>query len=267
MDNILTEDLKKQFEALPVEIQKAISDVDLPIKLQEIVKNNKLMIDQAGGLETETILVLFGLESLENYVKNLIANVGLSSIQASIVAHDVNESIFKNIRESLKKINDQTSKEENINERPADLVASNKKTGNISGNLAKEDVLAGIENPENIKNNEERVSVSSQKSNSLIPETYETIDKGIEIKINNLPEIAPKIIPMTSFLSPKQTEPFHENTSPIENIVESKLANTVIVPKETIIVEEKTKLPEKSKISDIPQKPQGSSDPYREPTI
>jgi len=244
MDEILTQDLKKQFETLPIEVQKAISAVDLPTKLQEIVKNNKLMIDQAGALEIETVLVLFGLEPLENYVSNLVKNVGLSGIQASIVAHDANELIFKNIRESLKNINNQISEEENKNV-----------TEKIN-NPTKENVLAGIENPESIKGNENSISISSLKSNSMNPETHETIDKDVEIKINNLPEIAPKaILPVLSSLNFERKEPFHQNISPVNNIVESKLNSTVIVPKKIILIEEKTKLPEK---------PKQAGDPYRE---
>jgi hypothetical protein len=254
MDEILTQDLKKQFDALPPEVQKAISGVDLPTKLQEIVKNNKLMIDQAGGLEVETILVLFGLEPLENYTKNLINNVGLTSIQASVVAHDVNESIFKGVRDILKQINDAMVSEEK-NPAKQDIVPT------------KENVLAGIEQPENIKNTESSISISSLKSNtSAIPETHpEMASEGIEIKINNLPEIAPEAIlpatrtsmsiPVPPGITKSSTEPIHVNISPVQNIVETKMTETVAVPKITIAVEEKTKLPEKST---------ASSDPYRE---
>ena len=304
----MTQNLKKQFDALPSDVQNAISDVNLSTKLQEIVKNNKLMIDQAGKLETETVLVLFGLEPLENYVNNLIKKVGLSSIQASLVAHDVNEAIFKNIRDTLKTIND-------------GLLKAEKETPEQTSNPTKEDVLAGIENPEGIKSDEKSISLSSLQSNGAKPEIHEVMDKGVEIKINNspsnlsskemlsntlssapvskqaeplhlnipdinknaveskpvimpkiqngkeeieiktdnLPEIAPAVLsPMVSSLISKQTPPFHTNISPVENIVKSKLNDTVIVPKQTIVIEEKTKLPEK---------PKGVVDSYREPII
>jgi len=238
-------DFKDYIETLPPEIKQAIYSIDYPQKLQEIVKNNKLLIDQAGKLEAETTLVMAGIEPMDKYVKNLQTNVGLSSIQASIVAHDVNELIFKNIRESLKKINDQIIEEDEV---------LNEKI-----EPSKEDVLTGIENPANIKNNEESVSISSLKSNSINPETHESIDKGIEIRINNLPEIAPEaMLPIASSLASKPAEPFHQNISPVQNIVESKLTSTVAVPKENIVVEEKTKLPEK---------PKTSGDPYRESII
>ncbi len=238
-------DFKDYIETLPPELKQAIYSIDYPKKLQEIVKNNKLMIDQAGKLEAETTLVMAGIEPMDKYVGNLIKNVGLPSIQASVVAHDVNESIFKNIREALKKINDEILEEDKIIEKISIPT--------------KKDVLTKIENPENIKNNEESVSISSLKSNGANPETHEVIDRGIEIKINNLPEIAPEaMLPSISALTSKPAEPLHQNVSPVQNIVESKLTSTVVVPKETVVVEEKTKLPEK---------PKPASDPYRESVI
>ena len=240
---------KEYIKTLPPELRQAIFSVDYAQKLQEIVKNNKLMIDQAGKLEAETSLVMIGIEPIDKYVGNLVKNVGLSSIQASIVAHDVNESIFKNIRESLKVLSDTMEEEE---------VASEIITP-ISPVPTKETIVAGIENPENIKENEESISISSLRSNSGTPEIHESIDNGVEIRINTLPEIAPKaILPTVSSLVTKREEPFHLNIPPINNIVESKMTNAVIVPKETIIVPDKTKLPEKPKLV---------VDPYKEPII
>ena len=85
------------------------------------------------------------------------------------------------------------------------------------------------------------------------------IGNNIEIKNDLLPEIAPEsMLPAQAILT--KQEPYHENVSPVENIVQSKMTETVIVPKETIVVEEKTKLPEKARPSD-------STDPYREPVL
>jgi hypothetical protein len=225
MDDTTTQDLKKQFDALPPEVQRAITDADLSAKLLEIVKNNKLLIDQAAGLETATMLVLFGLEPLENYTQSLMKNVGLSSIQASVVAHDVNETIFKSVRDFLKQINSETAEAE----------ASEKITD---------------------ENKENEPLATPIKLNIPTQEIHADMAKeGIEIQTNNLPEIAPMASLPTSFISAQKTEPLHQNIPPIQNIVETKMTETVAVPKETIVSEEKTKLPEK---------PASSSDPYRE---
>ena len=222
MDEKLKQNLKKQFDSLPVELQKAITSADISSKLQEIVKNNKLMIDQAGNVEMETRLVLLGLQPLENYVENLEKRVGLSSAQASTIAHDVNEKIFKNIREILRNINDAIlGKEVGVDN---------------TNNPSKEEILDGIENPEKIENN-----------------------KIVDSEMSNLPEIAPVPgLPAISSLMSKSMEPYHQNISPVNNIVESKLNETIVMPKQNIVIEEKTKLPEKPRLS---------TDPYRESII
>ena len=100
---------------------------------------------------------------------------------------------------------------------------------------SKEEILSGIENPEPTKNN-------------LLPEIY--------------PE---PTLPSPSASAPARSiltkqEPYHENISPVKNIVQTKMTEPVVVPKETIVVQEQSKLPEKNKPSD-------STDPYREPVI
>lgn len=263
MDEKSTKDLlKEQFDTLPTSVQKAITSIDLSAILQQIVKDNKLMIDQAGGLDTETVLVLFGLEPGENFTNNLMKNLGLSSIQASVVTHDVNELIFKKVRENLKQINNDKLLQQKKEEEAEVAVA---------GNPSKETVLAGIEQPENIKSNEQSISMSSLRSSIPTPQEVhsEMANEGIEIrpaeqpfgqvKINNLPEIAPEaILPMVSSTTTtlKPSEPFHVNISPVSNIVEAKLTSTVAVPNENIVIQEKTKIPSKPAV-----------DPYRESII
>lgn len=263
MDNTLTQDLKKQFDSLPPELQRAISGIDLSEKLQEIVKKHRLMIDQAGKLEIETVLVLFGLERLEKYIKNLTDNVGLSNIQAAEVAHDVNEVIFKGVREILKKINDGIAEQEKAEDK---VIKDNRISKD--GNPTKEDVLAGIENPTNINSGEESVSISSQKSNNPTQEVYQNIGDGVEIRPNSLPEITPDAIKneIVMMKKMKPVVPLHQNVAPVNDIVKSKMTETVIVPKKNITVEEKTKLPEKTQ-QKTDDKPKTSGDPYREPII
>ncbi len=208
MDNDLQNNLQETFQSLPKELQEAISAADLPRKLEAVTKDNKLMIDQAGKVQNETVLVLLGLEPLENYVDNLVKNVGLSKETAEAVANDVNELIFKNVRKTLEKISEEDKTAET------------------------EETIPAAENP---------VETKTKNEDTLLPEIY--------------PET---VLPAQSILT--KQEPYHENVSPVENIVQSKMTETIIVPKKNIVVEEKSKLPEKSQPSD-------SSDPYREPII
>lgn len=240
MDDETLNQLKEQFETLPEEVQQAIVDTNLPDKLQQVVKKNQLMIDQAGILETETDLVLYGIEPLENYTANLARQLQLPKDKALAIAHDVDDLIFKNIRDSLKKINEE-------------VIAAENEAAKTPGTPSKEETLAGIENPGQIKMNEQSVSMSNLTSNNPKPLMPVTKVNGVEIRPSILPEINPEAV-----LPIKESVPYHENVSPVPNIVEAKMTETVAVPKETIIVEEKTKLPEK-------EMPKPSVDAYREP--
>jgi len=230
MQKIISDQLAK----LPTTIKDAITAIDYPQKLEMITRNNKLLIDQAGKLETETTLVMLGLEPLTDYTGNLEKNVGLSKNEAIAVAHDVNELIFKNIREALKKINEEADS----------ATAENPAT-------------KGVWQPTDVSVQQEAAPVAPKPVEQV--EQKITPQKNAEIKNDLLPEIAPEApLPATqSPFTPKQ-EPYHENISPVQNIVASKMTETVVMPKEKIVIEEKTKLPEKKLPSD-------SSDPYREP--
>jgi hypothetical protein len=237
MDDLLKTKLKKQYEMLPVELQKAIASADLATKLQDISKKNRLLIDQAGDLEMETMIVLLGLEPLTNYTNNLIKNANMSQVLASAVAHDVDEMIFKNIRESLRKIN-------NEEESFVDNLEEGIKVPEVSVEPSREDVISGIENPKDLKQKEDSVSISSLRSNNP-PEIFATENlKGIEIRKENLPEIPPEAMLPAKIPGKVATETYHQNISPVENIIQSKNSSPVVVPREKIIITEKTKLPE-----------------------
>ena len=239
--NIIAEQLKN----LPQELRDAILAVDYPTKLQTITKNNKLMIDQAGKLETQTSLVLLGLEPLTDYVSNLRENLDLSKDEALAVAHDADELIFKNVRETLKAMSEAA-------------IAAENEIVKTAGTPSKAETLAGIENPAGIAAKEQSVSFSALDSNSGKERRPDENMDGIEIRKSMLPEIRPN-----AMLPIKPIVPYHENISPVENIVQAKMTETVAVPKEVIAVEEKTKLPEKIAPETI--QPRGEGDPYREP--
>jgi hypothetical protein len=195
------------------------------------------MIDQAGKLEVETTLVMAGMEPINEYNNNLVKNVGLNRNLATIVAHDVDELIFKNIREALKKINNE---EDNT-----DII--------VSTEPSREEILSEIENPSSIKVNSVSLSSLGSNSNIVSEPLPEKLGQNIEIRRDVLPEV----IPESSIIRRVEMNILPKNISPISNIIETKSTQTVISPKQQVVVEEKTKLPERPKVSD----------PYREPII
>lgn len=244
MDEETKKIIADQMEILPEDVKKAILSVDYSAQLQEVVKRNHLLIDQAGSLETETTLTLLGLEPIADYVENISRELALPREKALIVAHDVDELIFKNIRESLQTMNNEAlAEEQEIMERENNSIPT--------GTLDRNNVMSGIENPKNIP--EESISISSLKSNSLNPEyPVENMTKGIEIRKDMSLEIPPE-----AKLPIKTQEPLHINIPPTKNIIEEKLTNIVSIPTEKVVVEENSKLPNKS----------AGYDPYREPIM
>ncbi len=216
MDETLKQDLAKRFDILPPDLQAAISNIDLNNKIQEISKKNKLLIDQAGGLEIATLLVLFGFQPLGKYIDTLTTKANMPITQAMQVAQDVNESIFKNVRETLKRIDDL--------------------------------LLSGKENTE-IQTQDRPTMNMNSTQNTTKPNT----DTRLTINKNILPEELPKN-PLSSFsvVNQKTTEYINKNIPPVSNVIGSKLNSTVTIPKQNIIIEEKNKIPQKPDISKDP---------------
>jgi hypothetical protein len=109
--------LKTQFQKLPKNLQDAITSVSLQEKLKKVVKKFMLHIDQAGALENETVLVMLGLESSDDYRENIRRALNIADGRAEMIANNINQEIFLQIRETLKEIS-QTS--ENTGENSLD---------------------------------------------------------------------------------------------------------------------------------------------------
>ncbi|MDP3726088.1 MAG: hypothetical protein Q8R36_02730 [bacterium] len=96
--------IQEQFKVLPKDVQSAILAVDLRKKLQTITEKHRLHLDQAGVLETETLFIMLGLEHPKDYIANITRELHIDAEHAKKIAVDINEQIFRPIRESLKKI-------------------------------------------------------------------------------------------------------------------------------------------------------------------
>ncbi|MAG12509.1 hypothetical protein CL630_01725 [bacterium] len=96
--------IQNQFKTLPKDVQEAILSVDLRKNLQIITEKHNLHVDQAGALENETLFIMLGLEHPRDYIRNIMRELDIDTSAAKKLATDVNEQIFRPIRESLKKI-------------------------------------------------------------------------------------------------------------------------------------------------------------------
>lgn len=101
MDSDIQNIIKAQVAKMPQSVRDALKEIRFTEQIRTVAQKNGLRIDQAGVVEAETMLTLLGLEHPDAFVKNLSKDGSLSSAQAEIVARDVNETIFKNIKHAL----------------------------------------------------------------------------------------------------------------------------------------------------------------------
>lgn len=97
LKQIIEEETKK----LPPEWQKAIHSLDW-IKISEEVGKKYLLSDnEINDLQTETGLVMVGLENQELYALNIESNVGTSKDESINIANEIDQKIFTPIKQNL----------------------------------------------------------------------------------------------------------------------------------------------------------------------
>ena len=162
----IQEIIKQRYQELPEDIKRAIKSTDLATKFKNIADKHSLHIDQNGTLQTETILVMLGLEPTEDYVENIQRNVEVSRTEALSVAEDVNSEILDKIKNSLRSFQEQSEIEETPTIEtpppPNESLSSLERAGQFTiekpptssssplykeENLNKEAILKGIEDP------------------------------------------------------------------------------------------------------------------------
>ncbi len=105
--------IKNRFNELPPDIKQAIMDSNLASKFDSIAEKNNLRLDQNGNLQTETLLVMLGLENNSDYIDNIQKALEIKKVEAINLAKDVNEMILNPIRDSLRIIQEVHNEIEN----------------------------------------------------------------------------------------------------------------------------------------------------------
>jgi hypothetical protein len=139
--------IKERMKEIPPEVQKAIADGNLPQKFDQISKKFSLRIDQSGSLQTETLLLMLGLESGSDFVDNLMKEAEMSREIATAVAAEVNTTILRDIHEALRAMEEIAEAEEAQAEKDGGQDSKTETAGNTAPQFTKEDVLKGIEDP------------------------------------------------------------------------------------------------------------------------
>ena len=101
MNEKLRKIIKEQMTFLPKELQEAINSLDWAEIVKEIGKKYLLGEEEIDNLQTETMLVLLGLEEGEAYEKNIENEVGTSAKEAEKITDEAEQKIFTPIYNKL----------------------------------------------------------------------------------------------------------------------------------------------------------------------
>ena len=96
--------IEKAREGLSRETRQAIDAVPWKVVILEMRTSKGYNFEQLGDLETETELLLCGLLSGEDYPKELEKRMRIPRAQVDVLVNEMNELVFKKIREELVKI-------------------------------------------------------------------------------------------------------------------------------------------------------------------
>lgn len=134
--------IEKAKAQLPPGALEAINSVDWKAAIAEMVGNKGYSIEQLGDLGLETELLLAGLLSPEDYPKELQNRMGISKAQADELVKEMNEKVFKKIKDRLI---------ENTEQKTPALTREGLGEDLSNGNNhleTREEILARIEKPE-----------------------------------------------------------------------------------------------------------------------
>ena len=91
--------IEEQLKTLPPNLQQAINAVPWKTLVQEIGKAKTLDAEQIVALEQETMFIIHAFENPNDYVSNIVREVGVSEEVAYTIAESVANKIFDPILE------------------------------------------------------------------------------------------------------------------------------------------------------------------------
>lgn len=202
--------IEDRFKELPEPIRNVITESGWEKTIRNIVSKNGLRIDQGSVIEHETLLIMLGFETPDDYLNNLINEAELEPETASKIAQEVNDQIFSLIRS---KIIEKTEAEEVVVEKThKDPV------------LDRENILKEIEDREEVV-----LPNQSKSTNSLMIE----------------PDIQ---TPSTQVNTPAQNQQLIQNdlnkSAQTQNTVAQKLQTPTVSAAKTVKVDPYREIPE-----------------------
>jgi len=152
--------LEEQFKLLPAELKKFIVSEELTTDLKNISSRHQLTDEQGSVLETQTLIILLGLDYTNKYRDNLTAKLGAPADIINSIVNEIKERVFRKVAPQLaeiqigiERVDKETAEKENAGgveiENPEErLEAPNKEELLEDGReLDRDKILTDIETP------------------------------------------------------------------------------------------------------------------------
>jgi len=96
--------IQNQFNSLPVDVKESISRIPWRERVRDIAKREGLDADKSLALETETMMILFGFQSADDYTKNILTQVEIDEETAERITKEVSDEILTDIEKQFEMI-------------------------------------------------------------------------------------------------------------------------------------------------------------------
>jgi len=98
------QDVEERYKTLPEDIQAAIVDESVSYNIEQLGIKYNLRVDKIGDLVDEVGLVMLGFKKSSDFIKSLSKRLEVDRETAESLAVDVDNEVFKKIRESLRTV-------------------------------------------------------------------------------------------------------------------------------------------------------------------
>lgn len=113
MDDEIKNILTEQFKKLPSKLQEVILSSEFKDNIRNIGAKYQFNNEQINKLEDETVFILLGFKSINDYVQNIMKEVSITNSRAQSIYREINVIILNPIMRDLESFLKSQMKEEN----------------------------------------------------------------------------------------------------------------------------------------------------------
>ena len=188
MKNFTEEQIAQMYDNLPEDLKDAIFGLEMNEIVERIGRENQLNIEQIGDLANETGMVMLGVTHPNEFIANLAERLEVDKEKARAIAQEINEQVFKKVRDSLRKIHNmrEEGEERNVGHSVSNITDININRSDILKEIEKDhskentapEIMKGSANPfeEKMKEGVLLAPVEEKHYTEEKPKNYKGVD-------------------------------------------------------------------------------------------